>query len=247
MTQHVLVIGATSAIAEHTARRYAETGASLFLVGRREERLQAIAGDLAARGAARTATYPLDLNDTAAHQAMLDAAWTDLGQVDLVLIAHGTLPDQPVCERDPETTLAELATNGTSLIALMTRLANLLQTQGSGVLAVIGSVAGDRGRPSNYVYGSAKGAVALFAAGLRGRLARHGVHVLTIKPGFVATPMTMGLNLPAALVVPPERVARDIQRAVVRRRNQLYTPWFWRWIMLIIRAIPEPLFKRLSL
>jgi short-subunit dehydrogenase len=178
---------------------------------------------------------------------MLDACYAALGQVDIALIAHGTLPDQKACEQDAQLAIQEFTNNGLSVIALLTELANRMEAQKSGCIAVISSVAGDRGRPSNYLYGAAKGAVTGFCSGLRARLFKSGVHVLTIKPGFVDTPMTQGLALPKLLLVTPDKVAQDIVRAVEKRRDTLYTPWFWRLIMLIIIHIPGALFKRLGL
>jgi len=178
---------------------------------------------------------------------MLDACFTTLGHVDIALIAHGTLPEQEMCERDPQQAVREFTTNGLSVIAMLTDLANRMEAQKSGCIAVISSVAGDRGRPSNYLYGSAKSAVSVFCSGLRARLFKSGVHVLTIKPGFVDTPMTQGLKLPKLLLATPDRVARDIVRAIDKRKDTLYTPWFWRYIMLIIIHIPGVIFKRMKL
>jgi decaprenylphospho-beta-D-erythro-pentofuranosid-2-ulose 2-reductase len=187
------------------------------------------------------------MNDFDAHRPMLDACLATLGGIDVALIAHGTLADQKACEQDVATALRELSTNGLSVIALLTPLANLMEAAKSGTIAVISSVAGDRGRPSNYVYGTAKAAVTTFCDGLRARLYKSGVHVLNIKPGFVDTPMTAGMPLPGPLVAKPERVAADIVRAVDRKKDAIYTPWFWSGIMLIIRSIPGFVFKRLSL
>ncbi|WP_250523076.1 MULTISPECIES: SDR family NAD(P)-dependent oxidoreductase, partial [unclassified Caballeronia] len=131
--------------------------------------------------------------------------------------------------------------------ALITPIANRLEAQRHGTLAVISSVAGDRGRPSNYLYGSAKAALQAFLEGLRARLFKVGVHVVDIKPGFVATPMTAGLPLPGPLVATPEKVAKDIVRGIDRKKDVLYTPWFWWGIMLIIRNVPRFVFKRASL
>lgn len=139
------------------------------------------------------------------------------------------------------------AINATSTIALLTVLANQFEKQRAGTLAVISSIAGDRGRPSNYVYGAAKAAVSTFCEGLRARLFKVGVHVMTVKPGFVNTPMTKGLKLPAALVATPDQIALRIISGVERKTANLYAPAFWAPIMLIIRNIPQPLFKRLSL
>jgi len=243
----VLIIGATSAIAEAAARLYAARGDALFLVARSEERLRIVAADLAVRGAMRSATATLDVTDFGAHAGVLDAAQRELGGIDIVLIAHGTLSDQARCEKSVELLRNEFDINAVSTLALLTLLANRLEEQRSGTLAVISSVAGDRGRQSNYVYGSAKAAVTAFLAGLRQRLAKANVGVLTIKPGFVDTPMTAAFPNKGALWAQPERVADGIVKAIGRRRNVVYLPWFWRWIMLVIRHIPEPLFKKLKL
>jgi decaprenylphospho-beta-D-erythro-pentofuranosid-2-ulose 2-reductase len=244
--QNILIVGATSAIATACARRWIEKGATFFLVGRTEEKLGQVADDLSARGAT-VHSYLLDLNNLEQHSPMLDECFAKMGQLDVALIAHGTLPDQKACEQDAQQALQEFANNGLSVIALLTDLANRMEAQKSGCIAVISSVAGDRGRPSNYLYGAAKSAVTTFCSGLRGRLFKSGVQVLTIKPGFVDTPMTQGLPLPRLLLATPDKVAQDIVRAVEKRRDNLYTPWFWRFIMLIIIHIPGPIFKRLGL
>jgi len=244
--QKILIVGATSAIAEATARLWAAHGEALFLVGRRADRLAIIAADLRVRGAAAVHCLTLDACDTPAHAGMLAAAKAALGNIDVALIAHGSLPDQKACEASVELTLREIDTNALSVIALSTLLAQDFAAQGRGVLAVIGSVAGDRGRQSNYVYGAAKGMLGLFLQGLRNRLARQGVHVLTIKPGFVDTPMTAAFPK-GALWAKPEAIADGIVRAIANKRDEVYLPGFWRLIMLIIRHIPEAIFKRLSL
>ena len=244
--QKVLIVGATSAIAEATARLWAARGDSLFLVARKAERLEAIAADLRVRGAVFVECLSMDACNTSAHAAMLEAAVTAMGGLDVALIAHGSLPDQKACEASVELSLKEIDTNGLSVVALATRLGNKFEAQGKGCLAVIGSVAGDRGRQSNYVYGAAKGMVALFLQGLRNRLAKKGVQVLTIKPGFVDTPMTAAFAK-GALWAKPEAIAGGIVRAIDRKCDEVYLPRFWWGIMTIIRHIPERLFKRLSL
>ena len=245
--KRILLIGATSAIASACARLWVAQGARFFLVARDAEKLQALAADLGVRGAESVGTFAMNAEDTSKHGEMLDSALQRLGQVDIALIAHGTLPDQRACEADANLTLREFAINGTSVIALLTVLATQLEQQRSGALAVITSVAGDRGRPSNYVYGSAKAAVSVFCEGLRARLFKAGVSLTDIRPGFVATPMTEGLPLPALLVAQPEQVARRIVAGIDRRVDVLYAPGLWRWIMLIIRHIPGNVFKRLKL
>lgn len=244
--KRILIIGATSTIAEAFARIAAADSASLYLLARDLTRAQAIAQDLALRGAASVAAAQLDVTDTTAHAGVLDAAWTALGGVDIALVAHGTLPDQARCNADTDYALREFEVNATATIALAMRVANKLQAQGGGTLAVISSVAGDRGRASNALYGSAKAAVSACLSGLRQRLHASGVNVLTIKPGFVDTPMTADFRK-GLLWAKPEQVARGIMRAIQRRRSVVYLPWFWRPIMFVIRCLPEPLFRRVKL
>lgn len=245
--KRVLIIGATSAIATACARLWAANGAEFFLVARNAEKLAQTAADLTGRGAKTVSVYQMDATDTAAHPVMLERCMSALGQIDIALIAHGTLPDQKACEQNVEVALAEFANNGTSVIALLTLLANQFETQRCGSLAVISSVAGDRGRPSNYLYGTAKAAVSTFCEGLRARLFKVGVHLVTIKPGFVDTPMTKGLPLPGPLVARPEQVAERIVKGIENKANTLYTPGFWALIMFIIRCVPQFVFKRLNL
>lgn len=243
----ILIVGATSAIASACARHWATQNANFFLVARETVKLEQIADDLRVRGATSVQTHALDLNHFIEHQDMLDKCLSHLGEIDQVLIAHGTLPDQKACEQDVELALREFSSNGLSVIALLTLLANQMESQKHGGIAVISSVAGDRGRPSNYLYGTAKAAVSTFCEGLRARLFKSGVNVVTIKPGFVDTPMTQGLDLPALLLAQPEQVAHDILRAIDKQSSVRYTPWFWWGIMLIIRSIPDKVFRRLSL
>lgn len=248
--KRIVIIGATSAIAHAAARLWAEQGAALFLVGRNSERLEANAADLRVRGAASVAVHGMEATADAAHAPMLAAALAALGGIDIALIAHGTLPDQRACEADLGMLRAEIETNGLSVCLLAQMFGNHFAEQGSGTLAVIGSVAGDRGRQSNYVYGAAKGLVARFLEGLRNRLTTSGVpkvQVLLVKPGFVDTPMTAEFDKKGLLWAQPEAIAAGILKAIERRRDVVYLPWFWRWIMLTIRHIPERLFKRLSL
>ena len=243
---NILIIGATSAIAQAVARRFAAEGATLFLVARDPEKLSAVAEDLRARGAPRVDTAVLDALDYDQHLAVIQHAVERQGRMDVVLIAHGTLPDQKACQASFEHTRREFETNALSVMSLLTHVANYFEREKRGTIAVIASVAGDRGRQSNYVYGAAKGAVSLFVQGLRNRLAPAGVHVLTIKPGFVDTPMTSEFKK-GFLWAQPDRVARDIQRAIEKKKDIAYVPPFWRYIMLVIGAIPEFVFKRLRL
>ncbi len=244
--QKILIAGATSAIAEATARLYAARGARLHLLGRNAVRLKDIADDLRVRGAVEVTTGILDMNDVAAHGAAIEQATAALGDIDVFLVAHGTLPDQTACEASVETTLREFATNGTSTIAFVAAIVPYMQERRAGTIAVISSVAGDRGRQSNYTYGAAKAAVSTFLSGLRQRMGPHGVNVLTIKPGFVDTPMTASFKK-GALWAKPEAVAAGIQRAIDRGASEIYLPRFWWAIMFVIRHIPEFIFRRLKL
>jgi decaprenylphospho-beta-D-erythro-pentofuranosid-2-ulose 2-reductase len=244
--RRVLIIGATSAIAAETARAYAERGAKLFLAGRNPAKLASVAADLRVRGAAEVHTGVLDVAQIPYQTRVIESAISTLAGLDVALIAHGTLPVQSACEKQVEETVEALHVNFTATITLLTILANYFEAQHRGCIAVITSVAGDRGRQSNYVYGAAKGGVERFLQGLRNRLHASGVTVLTIKPGFVDTPMTASVKK-NPLFASPRGVGRSIHRAIERRRDVVYIPWFWRPLMMVIRVLPEPLFKRLHL
>jgi short-subunit dehydrogenase len=241
----ILIVGATSAIAHETAKLFAKDAAEFFLVGRSAEKLEDIGNDLKVRGAKRIETFVLDLNDFDRHHEMVETAIQTLDGLDMVLISHGTLRDQQKCERSVEETLKEFTTNCTSVIALLTILANYFEQQKRGCIAVVSSVAGDRGRQTNYVYGAAKGAVSIFLQGLRGRLHKSGVAVVTIKPGMVDTPMTAHLKK-GLLFTSARTIGRGIYLAMKRRKEVVYLPWFWRPIMFVLRSLPEAIFKRLS-
>jgi decaprenylphospho-beta-D-erythro-pentofuranosid-2-ulose 2-reductase len=244
--KRILVLGATSAIAMAVTRQLVTPSAHFFLVGRSKEKLTAVAQDLLVRGALRVDMIVGDLDDTQAHPQMLAVATSQLGTIDLALLAHGVLGDQAAAEREYSAAEPILVTNFLSAVSLLTWLANYCESQGRGTLAVISSVAGDRGRKSNYVYGASKAALDAFLSGLRNRCDRAGVQVLTIKPGFVATPMTA--HIPKnGLFATPEQVASGILNAVRRRRDVVYVPWFWRPIMTIIKAVPERIFKARNL
>ncbi len=247
--QNILIIGATSAIAEAAARRGARRGDALYLLARNRERLANIAADLEIRGAASVAHAAFDAAHFDTHARLIDAAFDALGKINVVLIAHGTLPDQRACERDFDAARKELETNAVGVISLLTHVANRLEAQRGGVIAVITSVAGERGRRSNYVYGAAKGMVSIFLQGLRNRLHEAGVKVLDIRPGFVDTPMTADFEK-GLLWSQPDTVAAGIIRATDKSGkggSVVYLPWFWAHIMRIIRNIPEFVFKRLGL
>lgn len=245
-SRKMLIVGATSAIAQETAKLFAHNGDALFLVGRNSDRVQAVADDLKIRGAGKVDYAILDLNDFERHGPLIDQAAASLDGLDTVLIAHGTLGDQQASQQDFAVAQRELKTNLLSVISLLTSLANRFEEQGYGTIAVISSVAGDRGRQSNYVYGTAKAATTTFLQGLRNRLSKAGVTVITIKPGLVDTPMTAHLKK-GPLFVGPEVIGRGIYQAIQQQKDVVYLPWFWWGIMTVIKAIPEAIFKRLSL
>jgi decaprenylphospho-beta-D-erythro-pentofuranosid-2-ulose 2-reductase len=244
--KHVMIIGATSAMASAVAREFARNGAALFLFARNQEKLETLANDLRVRGASVVHTAAFDAHDLASHERRLEQAVEILGDLDAVLIAHGDLPDQVDCQSTYEKTESALRCNLLSPVAFLTWLANYFEARRKGNITVIGSVAGDRGRQSNYVYGTAKGGLATFLQGLRNRLAPAGVSVTTIKPGFVDTPMTQ--HLPRGpLFAEAHTVGQRIHKAMLRGESVVYTPWFWRFIMAIIQHIPEAIFKKMRL
>lgn len=244
--QKIVVLGATSGIALEIQRQLARQGRELLLVARSPQRLSELQSDLLARGAQQVLTVAADLSQVQHHADIFGFVRQSFPDFDTVLLAYGAMEDQKTSEASIDVLLDELNVNFVSAAALLTLFAADLEQRRTGCLAAITSVAGDRGRRSNYVYGSAKGALSLFLQGLRSRLHPAGVTVITIKPGPVQTPMTDHLAN-SSRFAPPERVARDIIRALNRRSpDVLYTPWFWRPVMSAVRHLPETLFKRLA-
>ena len=244
---NILLIGAGSAIATAVARRYAAHQSSLFLIARNGSRLALQQQDLLVRGAARVGTRVLDLLNHEEYETAINAATEFFGEddIDLVLICHGSLPDQEAAEQDFDLARREIDINGLSVISLLTRLTPYLKAQGRGMLAVVTSVAGDRGRQPNFVYGAAKALVSTYLQGLRGKLLPYGVDVLDIRPGLVDSPMTQQFDK-GLLWSSPELVARQIDKAIRRKRHTVYVPGYWRLIMAVVRSIPEAVFKRLK-
>ena len=242
----VLVLGATSGIAEATCRIWAAQGASLFLIARNAEKLAAVAADLKTRGATYVDTAVADLDETDKHPALLAHAINSLTGMDVAYLAHGILGDQPAAEKDFEVAAQILHTNFVSAVSLLTWLSNFCVQRHAGVLAVISSVAGDRGRKSNGLYGASKAGLNAYLAGLRNRIDRQGVTVLTIKPGPIKTAMTA--HMPGAQkFADVDKTAHSIVKAIAARRDTLYVPFQWRPIMWVVRSIPEFIFKTLDL
>ncbi len=248
--RRILVLGATSGIAEATVRVWAARGESLFLVGRNAERLNAVAADARVRGAALVETAVSDLDNTAAHPELLAHAINALGGLDVAYIAVGMLGEQSRAERNFGDTGQILHTNFIAPASLLTWLANYCAQRHAGTLAVLSSVAGERGRKSNYIYGSSKAGLSVFVDGLRNRVDREGVRVITIKPGPVKTAMTEGMRGESKFA-DVHKVAATIVQAIDKGQGKgpdvLYVPGIWRVIMAVIRAIPEGRFKKMNL
>lgn len=244
--KNVLILGAYSGIAQEAARCFAKDGDSLVLVGRDFEKLKILSQDLKMRGAQKVHTVSADLSDPSKHAAVLEEAGKFLGDLDTVLIAYGTFSDPKQCARSFEKAKAELDVNFMSAVSFLIPIAEDFEKKKKGTIAVITSVAGDRGRGSNYTYGAAKGALSLYLQGLRARLSKFNVAVVTIKPGFVDTPMTAS-SKKGPLFASAESVGRGVYNAIVKKKDVVYLPWFWQPIMLIIKLIPEFIFKRLPL
>jgi len=242
-SKKILVLGATSGIAEATCRIWAGEGASLFLVARNAEKLAAVAADLKVRGALYVDTAVADLDDTAKHPELLAHAINSLTGLDIAYLAHGILGDQSAAEADFATAEQIFHTNLTAPVSLLTWLANYFVQRKSGVLAVISSVAGDRGRKSNYVYGASKAGLSAFLGGLRNRVDREGVTVLTIKPGPVKTAMTSSMK-GSEKFADVNAVAKSIVAAVAAKEDTLYVPFKWAIIMFVLTHIPESIFKK---
>jgi short-subunit dehydrogenase len=247
VSQTILVLGATSAIAIAYCRRLACGGASFVLVARRAQRLETIAADLKARGACEAVPIISDLSDMASCESRFREFCACLGTPDQVLLAYGVLGEQREAEDDPEKIRHIIDVNFTSAALWLQTAAKYLPRDKRRFVVVIGSVAGDRGRRSNYVYGATKAGLAAFTEGLAHRLYGTGLHVLLVKPGFVDTPMTAHLNRSGALWAKPEQVAASIDQAVRRSRAVVYAPRFWQAIMTIIRLLPRPIFHRTKL
>jgi decaprenylphospho-beta-D-erythro-pentofuranosid-2-ulose 2-reductase len=242
----ILVIGATSTIAQHCIRIYAERGDKLFLVARNKKNLKKIAKNLKKITTSTIKIFSLDLRKIDHHVLMLNAAEKYLGEIDIVLIAHGTLPNQKLCEQNVKMSLEEIKNNALSTISLLTHLANRFEVKKKGSIAVISSVAGDRGRASNYVYGSAKAMINTFLSGMRQRLYKSNINILTIKPGLVNTTMTKNLKK-NIFYAKPITIANQIVSAIDKNKNLIYTPLYWCVIMYLIKKIPEILFRKLRL
>ncbi|GLQ16268.1 SDR family oxidoreductase [Maritalea porphyrae] len=240
----ILIVGATSDIANATAHQFAKAGYNIVLAARDTADLETNKSDIAVRYETEVTTQQLDILDT----KQIEGFAKGLSPLpDIVVCAVGFMGDQVTNELELSSASTVMRTNFEGPSLLLSAFANLFEERGHGTLVGISSVAGNRGRATNYVYGSAKAGFTAFLSGLRNRLASKNVHVLTVLPGFVATRMTEGLDLPEKLTAQPEEVAQAIWRATERKRNVIFVRPIWRLIMLIICAIPEPIFKKLKI
>lgn len=247
MSGAVLVVGATSGIARAVAREMARDGRDLVLAARDEEALAELATDLEVRSGVRALRRRFDATDFEGHAAFFaDCAKAFPEGLEGVFLCHGAMAGQAEAQRDFALARQMIDVNYTSYVSLLELAAAHFAARGSGWLAAVSSVAGDRGRASNYLYGSTKAALQACLSGLRGRLAGSGVAVIDVRPGPVETPLTWG-HATAGPAASPERVARDIWRAILRRRAVVYTPFYWRFVMAVIRALPRVVFDRLRL
>lgn len=241
----VLILSATSAIAAAVAREFAAHKFNLILGGRNQEELGPLASDLSLRYGVQTSLLPFDVLDPLAHSRLLESCLSEAGKaLEGVVVCTGYLGDQTKGQTDWEEARRIIDTNFTGCVSALNIIGNHFERRGAGFICAISSVAGDRGRQSNYLYGSAKAGLTAYLQGLRNRLYPSKVKVITVKPGFVDTPMTYGRQ-GLFLVASPETVAKGIFRAIAKGKDVVYLPWFWRLIMLMVRCIPETVFKRL--
>jgi len=242
----LLVLGATSDMAVAIARKFAAGGFDIQLAARHSGRLRPLQSDLTIRYSVTCTIHEFDAGQTATHAAFLASLPT---RPDMTICVFGYLGDQQLAESDWTECERILQTNYVGAVSILNLVASDYAAKGSGLIAGISSVAGERGRQSNYFYGSAKAGFTAYLSGLRNRLFRKGVHVLTVQPGFVYTKMTENMPLPgpALLVATPEIVATAVFRAIQKKKNVIYVKWFWRWIMLIIKSIPESIFRKLKM
>lgn len=250
-----VIVGATSEIGRAVAIEIARLFGRVIVAGRDQSELAIVAEDVRIRTGAAVVALPWEATEFDQHQKFLDDCVAAFGSVDGVVVCHGFMADQEEAAHNWSLTRQMIDVNFSAAVSLINRFADYFTNPAHSpgernrqYICGISSVAGDRGRQSNYIYGATKAALSTYLAGLRNRLHRSGVAVITVKPGFVDTAMTWGrVNPDSPLVARPERVGRDIARAIRKRRNVVYSPWFWAFIMLIIRWIPEPIFKRLKL
>lgn len=243
----LLVLGANSLIAQAAAVKFAGKGSEIIFAGRNAEELEKTANDFSIRYKTKCSALHFDALDYSCHKKFLEDVLARLPKLDNVLIAFGYLGTQEKAQADFNEAQKIIDTNYTGVVSICELIAAEFESRKKGTICVISSVAGDRGRQSNYMYGSAKAGLTAYLSGLRSRMFKSGVNVITVKPGFVDTPMTYGMPLPKPLVASPLKVGSDIYKAMKNEKSIVYTPFYWKWIMLIVKSIPEFIFKKLKL
>jgi len=245
MSETWIILGASSSMARAFIRDLAARGDKLLLAGRNLATLEELAQDCKLRGAELAEPIAFDARDPGCFGAIITRADQETGVLNAAVFV-GSMPDQSAIDADPALIDGTITDSFTGPARFLQMLAPVLETRGNGMIIGVGSVAGDRGRIANYVYGAAKAGFATYLSGLRNRLGRSGVHVMTVKPGPVDTAMTWGLGK-MPFMTTPEAVSADILKAMKKRRNVVYTAGIWRLVMLVIRTIPEPVFKKMSI
>ena len=242
--KNILILGATSDMAQAVAKRFVAEGWSLTLAARNMKLQEPVAGDLRVRSNADITTVQFDATDFSGHQRFYESLET---KPDAVICVFGYMGDQLLARTNLDEVRKTIDVNYTGAVSILNVVADDFEKRGQGAIIGVSSVAGDRGRQSNYIYGSAKAGFTAYLSGLRNRFAKTSVHVMTVKPGFCRTKMTESLELPAVLTAEPEQVANAIFNGLEDKRNVVYTLWMWRWIMLVIKCIPEFIFKKLGM
>jgi short-subunit dehydrogenase len=242
--KNVLILGATSDMAQAMARKFAAEGWSLSLAALETDLLEPIAGDLRVRYRVAVDAYSFDATDFDGHRAFYESL---ARKPDTVICVFGYMGDQQEARTNRDEVRRTIDVNFAGAVSILNVVAEDFEKRGAGTIVGISSVAGDRGRQSNYIYGSAKAGFTVYLSGLRNRLAASGVHVMTVKPGFCRTKMTENMDLPEALTATPGQVAEAVFNGLEKKRNTVYVLWMWRWIMLVIRHIPEAVFKKMKL
>lgn len=243
-----VILGARSVVAQAIAREFAADGYDLVLAGRDTEEIGRIAADVTTRHQTACTALAFDATDVDSHDAFLAQCDETLGGLPTgVVLCFGYMPEQKDAEQDFALVQRIIDTNYTGSVSICERVATRFEQRGSGFIAVLTSVAGDRGRKKNYLYGASKGALNVYLQGLRNRLHAAGVQVTTIKPGFMDTAMTYGMDLPKALTASPEAAGKAIYKAIAKKRDEAYVLFMWRYIMMIIKAIPEWQFKKMDI
>ena len=240
----VLILGGNSDVGKSLSRDFSKLGSNIILTSRKEGQLNSLKSDLEIRYSINCDIEFFDVLDFNSHKSF----YTNLEKKpDIVISCIGYLGDQDKSEISFEESLKSIQTNFTGLVSILNKISINFESRKSGTIVGISSVAGDRARGSNYIYGSSKSAFTSYLSGLRNRLFKSGVQVITVKPGFIKSKMTNHLDLPKILTATPDEISRDIIRSINKGKNIIYTKWFWKWIMLIIKYIPEFIFKKLKL